>query len=139
MGVLFCVSFLSSFFGFPHASGREGHGVLRGHPWGKVRVRRAVGDGFPWTFCFGLVCFGARVVILGGGRGTFAELGCVGRVLRLCWWEGEGGANGRQDGGRWPGGYGSLPLPPWFGPNRLGGSAGVGVLRHYFLWGFLGQ
>jgi hypothetical protein len=60
-----------------------------------VRVRGAVGDGFPWTFYFGLVCFGARVVILGGGRGafTFTGLDCVGRVLRLCWWEGDGGAN----------------------------------------------
>ena len=90
-----------------------------------MRVRGAVGDGFPPTFCFGLLCFGARVVILGGGRGTFAGLGCVGRVLSLCWWEGDGGASVcrgcRAMAGRT---YGLPPLSPWFGPNRLSGSTG---------------
>ena len=60
---------------------------------GKSEGMESCGRWVPLDIFFGLVCFGVRAVMLGGRCGTFAGLGCVGRVLRLCWWEGDGGAN----------------------------------------------
>ena len=80
------VSSMTSFLSFflvlrPSPKGPSYLGV--GPPLGKSEGEESCGRWFSLDAFFGLVCFGVRVVILGGGRGAFTGLGCVGRVLRL--------------------------------------------------------